>query len=384
MRHPSTPANPSRRLVTALVVGALLAVASGPALADGRGHSKGRDKKKPPAPAPKIPCTGEPSAIRDVHLIVEGQGAYGLVAYPRSRPRALVVFFHGYGHTVESWREHITRTARDEGVVAVVMDYRGTIYTPPAAGSTRPGSRGWRVAEGAADSIAVAQHLDRACGGFPTVVAHSISMGGNAAGLALAAKPMRSGGKPLFDFWVNIEGAANVTETYNSASLIAPANEYATNAKADIEAEMGGTFAEKSDTYAERTVVNRIDDIVESGLRGVIVVHGAADGLVPYNQSRELAALLRAHQVPVEFRSVVTKGSTSEAGTTIDGYVGGEVPGYESPFAGHASEASTTHLIQRIAFDRLHRLLIGEAPTCAELLHDGTTGLAGSGTFTDC
>lgn len=123
----------------------------------------------------------------------------------------------------------------------------------------------------------------------------------------------------------------------------APANAFAAAAQEDIEEAFGGTFEEKPEVYLDRTVVARADDIAASGVRGVVVVHGAADGLVPYDQSRELAAALRARGVPVHFSTVLTRPVGTGAGTTIDGYV--PVP-HESPFAGHGTESDETRADQ--------------------------------------
>jgi hypothetical protein len=35
-----------------------------------------------------------------------------------------VVFAHGHGHTVYSWRKHLVDTAQRDGVIAVAMNYR--------------------------------------------------------------------------------------------------------------------------------------------------------------------------------------------------------------------------------------------------------------------
>ena len=370
-----TPSTLPRR--TALLLVACLVVGSAvPSLADhgkdnGRGKKKGHHKDAPAAVEDF--CSGGGGA-RPLELTVEGQRATGLYAVPKGKAKGLVVFAHGYGHTAESWRKHITNTAARDGVIAVVMNYRGEVISPPAPGKTLPSSRGWQVREGAADSNAAAQLIERRCPGLKTIVLYGVSMGGNTAGLALAAKPTRSNGAPLYDYWFQMEGAANVIETYFSArGLKASGNATAVNAVEDIEREMGGTFEAKSSVYAEHTVVNRVDDIVASGVKSVVMMHGVGDGLVPYNQSRELYALLTGAGLPAEFHTFTTRSSTSEPGTTIDGYVTGDVPGYTSPFAGHASEASETHILNIAGFSRLHEVLDGMVPDCAEYLVEGST-----------
>lgn len=358
-----------RRTVLAGVVAALTAVSVAPAVAhhdNGKGKSQDHHNGKPRPPAQDDPCTGNPYDVQRMGLVVDGGEAPALVATPRRKPRGIVVFDHGYGHTMESWREHVSRTADRLGVIAIAPNYRGQTVPPPGQ---RVSSRGWRVAEGAADTIAYAQHFERLCRPTGSNVVYGVSMGGNTSGLVVAAQPKGPDGKPLFDYWVDVEGAANVTETYAGASLLAGANEFAANAKADIEQAFGGTPADAPDTYAERTVVNRTEDIAAAGLQGVVIVHGLVDGLVPYNQSRELQALLRAQGVPVDMWTAVTRKEGTESGTTIDGYAIGE----DSPFAGHASETSTTHVVGVAGFAALERLYSGAPFTCAETVYDGQT-----------
>jgi acetyl esterase/lipase len=324
-----------------------------------------------PVAGANVRCSGDPSKVQRLDLTVSGQPAWGLYALPAKAPRGLVVFFHGYSHTAHSWAAHATRTAAEQGVIAVAMDYRGQVDLPPEPGTTLPRSRGWQVSEGAEDSIAAAQRFDRACK-LPTIVAYGVSMGGNASGLAVASRATRANGAPLFDQWFDIEGAVNVIEIYSAArALAASGNALAANATADIEREMGGTLEERPEAYTTRTVVRRAEDIKASGIRGVTIVHGVDDGLVPTSQSREMQSRLRALGIPTDVFTVGTRGSSSEAGTTLSGSL---VPGFDSPFAGHADEASTTHIVGRTGFDRLSAYLgAGETPQCRDYVVDGTT-----------
>ena len=254
------------------------------------------------------------------------------------------------------------------------MDYRGQKDTPPAAGDQLPSSRGWRVAEGAADSIAAAQLFDASCrtGGVNTI--YGVSMGGNTSGLVAAAQPKDAAGKPLFDYWFAIEPAVNVTETWHEAKVVAQSgNEFAVNATEDIEQEMGGTPTQVPDAYESHTVIARLADIVGAGLKGVTVVQGVDDGLVPYNQGRELVAGLRAAGIAVDDVTVGTRGD-GEPGTTLSGNALGPL-GQQSPFAGHASEVSNTQLVGVTGFDLLDDLYLhDQLPACHESFRDGDTG----------
>lgn len=362
-----------RRTVLATVVAGLAAVSVVPSYAH---HDQGQQKSQHGKPEKKdrgAPvenrCTGDPFDVQRTSLPVDGQQALALVALPRTRPRGIVVFDHGYGHTMESWREHAARTADTLGVIAIAPNYRG--QDVPQEG-VMMSSRGWRVAEGAADTIAYAQHFEALCRPKGDNVVYGVSMGGNTSGLVVAAQPKGPDGKPLFDWWVDVEGAANVSQTYAGASALAPANAFAANAKSDIEQAFGGTPAQAPDAYAERTVVNRTDDIAGAGLKGVYVVHGLLDGLVTHNQSRELQALLRARGVPVDMWTAVTRAQGTEPGTTADGYL---PTGQTSPFAGHASETSTTHVVGVAGFAALDRIYSGARFVCGETVYDGMTGI---------
>jgi acetyl esterase/lipase len=364
---------PARRLVLAAAVVGLAAATAVPSYAahpgkHGKGHAYGHDKQAARA------CTGDPQNVQAMSFTSQGQQAQALYALPTGKPRGIVVFDHGYSHTMYSWSKHIARTAASLGVIAVAPDYRGQIDTPDPKGGL-PSSRGWQVAEGAADSIAAVQHFDRMCGHTGTNVVYGVSMGGNTSGLVVASKPKDSKGKPLFDYWVAVEPAVNVTETYQGARALAGVNEFAANAQADIEREMGGSFEEKPDVYAERTVVNRTQDIVASGIKGVAIAHGIVDGLVTHDESRQLQALLRAQGMPVDMYAVLTHSDGSEPGTTIDGYL--PVP-HDSPFAGHASEVSETHDVGRAGFAALAKLFKGETPSCIDSVYDGSVQTATS------
>lgn len=314
-------------------------------------------------------CRG--TATAETYQLTTPEGdVTGLVAKPETDPTGIVVFMHGYSHTAESWRPHVERVSAESGVIALAINYRGDIISPPATEGGLPSSRGWNVTSGAEDAIAAATDLLGTCATATTVVAYGISMGGNTSGLAIASGATRADGAPLFDYWFNVEGVANLAETYLGAKALGVSgNTFAVNAAEDIELETGGTPADVPDAYAERTVVNRVDDIIASGVRGIVMVHGVDDGLAPHNHTRELQARLAGSGIPVHVTAVVRRDAQSEAGTTGTGYVLGPL-GQQSPFAGHASEASTTHLVNRLAFEELAAVLSGTAPTCSDRIVD--------------
>lgn len=369
----------SRLFLTGLVTAVSLASAL-PAIASPPATPPGQAKKS---------CTDKTDDAKALTLQVAGEDATGLYGFPASPPKDLVVFAHGYGHTSQSWAHHITRTARDHDAAAVAMDYRGLKTNPDSNDDGLPESRGWNARAGAADLVAAAQHFERLCPTIERITIFGVSMGGNMSGLAVAnaAEEHRSDGSPLFDYWFDVEGAVNVVETYAAARVLASVNTFAKNAQEDIEAEMGGPIEETGPVpYVDRAVVTHIDEIQASGIEGVVLVHGIDDGLVPYNQSREMAALLLGTQIPYDFFTVGRRSPESEKETTLTGYAGDPLfsqagEEYMSPFAGHASEKSTTHVVMVTAFDRLAQLLDdNEAPGLfREYLVDGELGTFGPG-----
>lgn len=329
-----------------------------------------------------IACTDGSAGVRPVPVPGEVAGATGQVALPEEKPTQLVVMMHGYGHTSDSWVTHMARTA-ERGAIAFAMDYRGQFVDDEG------NIRGWRVTEGAEESLAVAHRYLAACPSIEEVFAFGISMGGNTAGLLVAAGETKPDGSPLVDTWIAGEPAANMIETYLEATLVAPAVPTGARAVEDIEEETGGTLWEVPEEYASRTVVLRADAIAASGVEGVVVLHGLDDGLVPYNQGRELATVLRAHGVPTDFYTFLRRNPDGdpdhEGGSTLSENVGDplwENTGqgqYPEPLTGHGTESSQTHILVQRSLEVLFELMEGDPeriPADREFLVDGEAGEA--------
>lgn len=312
-----------------------------------------------------IDCKDHTDTAIRFTIPVNGQNADGFYALPDDKPVGLVVFSHGYGHSSYSWQHHLRRVAAELDVIAVAMDYRGITFLPTEKAPGIPDTRGWNVTAGAEDGIAAAQHFEAGCATVDTIVNYGVSMGGNTSGLMAAANADRADGSSLFDYWIDIEGAANVSETYTGARILAPVNAFAANAQADIEAEMGGTFEQRTPTYLGLSVVTRTLDMKASGLKGVVLVHGVDDGLVTHDQSVQMRAALLAVGIPTQMFTVTLRSPESERETTLTGYLGSQLdPNYTSPLAGHASEMSTTHIVSVKGFERLSALFNGQSPDC--------------------
>ena len=365
-----------RRLAVAAIGVGALAAAVLPSSAD--------TGNNPTYSSVKLRCSGGTGSLQTLTFSVTDGGktydSFALYAVPK-HPKGLVVFDHGYQNTAYAWQDHITSTAQHDNVIAVAVDYHAQDDKGTADTAKTASSRGWRVREGADDSIWIARQFLDQCrlNDSKKVVVFGISMGGNTSGLAAAADAKRGTGKPLWNYWVDVEGATNVIETYNEASAAANAGgstgAYAGDARDDIAQEMGGqSFEQAPDVYAAHTVDLQVPAIASSGIDGVIVVHGVADGLVPYNQTRELTTQLRALGVPVDFWSIATKTPGTKSGTTIDTDAGNT----DSPFAGHAWEGSdmsgpNSYTVAVVGFERLNALLNSTGVSCTENLFDGAT-----------
>jgi hypothetical protein len=311
-------------------------------------------------------------------LPVNNQQATGSYALPSTKPVGIVVFSHGYGHSAQSWEHHLRRVAEQLHVVAVAMDGRGLRVVGTKASGV-PDTRGWPVQAAAEDGIAAARYFQARCPDVKTIVNYGVSMGGNTAGIMAATLATRADGKtPLFDYWVDIEGATSMIETYLTARTLGPVNGTAKNAAEDIEAETGGPIEEQQDAYAQRNVLTRAAEIKASGVKGVVLVQGVDDGLVPYNQSQEMRTALQAVGIPTQYFTVTLKSDESERETTLSGAVLGSVQAdYRSPFAGHTSEMSTTHIVSLTGFERLAAIFNGAPPVCTrEHVVDGQAGTA--------
>jgi hypothetical protein len=330
----------------------------------------GTAQAEPPA------CTGEPTSIQTLNITVGGVPTYGYYSLPSTTPKGIVVLGHGYPTTAQSMVPLMPGIAQRDSVIVVAMDYHGTVDLEGPTGTT---SRGWKVSEGAADSIAATRLFNSTCQSLnPTRFVNSafgVSMGGNMTGLAVSEHATRTDGSPLFDYWFDVAGVTNVPEIYTDATAISllPLGGIQTigaNAKADIEAEMGSPILNLT-TYLNRSPALRAGQMKSSGLKGVVVSHGVLDGEVTSDQSDQMVVALALAGVPTDYYTSVFKAPETPPGLTLDGDVLGLVPGYVSPFAGHVNAIVIGTALGRL--DALYQA--GTAPSGLKVtLADGTLG----------
>jgi hypothetical protein len=315
-------------------------------------------------------CTSASQATQPLTVTVDGQPATGVYSLPAGAPRGIVVVGHGFPGTAAGEAPLVQQVATDDQVIALAMNYRGTDLAT---------GLGWRVTEGAQDSIAASQLFDASCPGsasFTNSVV-GISMGGNMSGIAVSSGAKRASGAPLFDYWFDVAGVTDVPEIYAAATVISelPLGSIQTigkNAVAAMNAEFGGTPVTQLLTYLNDSPVLRSSKMKSSGLKGVVISHAALDGEVTVDQSVQMAAALALTGIKTDiFTSVFKSPGTTSNGLTLDGDVLGLIPGYVSPFAGHVST-----IVLNTALARLHALYAnGAVPKGLSLtLSDGELG----------
>jgi hypothetical protein len=335
------------------------------------------------APRPEVACQGDPSAVHGIWLPSGGviialpapagstvsRDYTGEYVVPAGRPKGLVVFSHGHGHSILSWTWILQHVA-SEGYIAVAMEYPGTKFDDPAVpdyanqtGSptdTQDHEIGWQVREGSAQAIAAVQQFESACHHLNTIIDYGVSMGGNTSGLMAEARAQRSDGSPLFNLWFNIEGVTNLTEEYLGARALATSgNSTAVTAVGEIEHEAGGPIEQNPSAYIALTVVAHAGEVHASGIQGVVMVHALDDGLVPTDQTQQMALALTQAGVPVDVTLVGTRKPGSDCNdTTLDGYVLGPC---KLPLAGHGFEGSHTQTVIATGLAKLDAILQGGA-----------------------
>ena len=296
-----------------------------------------------------------PATVTDYWVASEGGApAHGLAtALPAgAAPTTFVVILHGYGHQAESHRAYM-ETLAARGVLAVAMDYRGP-------------QDGFPLAAGAADTVAAVQDLLARHPSVEDVYLYSVSMGTAVSPMVVTQLP------GVFDAWVIGEGLSALAETWAGATALKPSgNPTAVRAASAIEQETGGTPATAPAEYVKRSAAYRVGEFVGFE-KGVILTHGLNDGLVPYDQGREMAAALRAHGFTADFYTVV-RGDAGQEGTTITGYT----PLGGLGFAGHGTESVRSHTLTGLTLGLLDRLVDGDAsvlPANREVVKDGGAG----------
>ncbi len=334
---------------------ALLAVLLVGVPSAGAHHPPGQNPADGVSTIDDIACTDSDPGYREFVTEVDGERAYGIFAAPDTgtTPTALVVIGHGAWHTVDSWQAHIEGITSTYHTVTVAMEYRGLERVDGHLGDdpNHPEAKNWPEKKGGEDLIAAAKLFQATCG-IDTVILAGVSMGVSISGYAVSHLDPADHG--LFDYWVTSEGVHSMLETYQAASAAG------SEAAEWIEAESGGPYhpVTNHQPYAERTNIMQTAAIEAAGLQRVVYLHAVADGLVPYNQSRQMS---RALQVPSEFYTLTSAGEGSDGTSWTDYLADGD-----GPLAGHASERDPNSLLTRATFARIGAIATGNLAQCGE------------------
>lgn len=301
------------------------------------------------APA-QAACSASSQTARPTSLTVQGQPSPGYASLPRSKPTALVVVAHGYAWTAPAWKSKLKLIASGDGAVAVAPEIRGLTLEPPEHGFPR--SRGIPLRNAVADLTAYGQHYVRSCPSIRTVVLVGYSLGATYSGDTLLHMPKRAGGKPLFNYYVGMEALEDVFGEFQLAKAL-PNDAFVQGAVQDATAELGGTVDQDPAAYHAINPIEHIAAIRAAGIRGVILVHGVDDGLVPYSQATDMTKALRQGGIKTDLYTARKRRPGDVPDTTLSGRFG-----KPSGNTGHAPDWAVRHLVPATGLHALHDLLV--------------------------
>jgi hypothetical protein len=303
------------------------------------------------APAQAAVCKARSQKAHRVSIKVHGQKSKAFAALPKRKPRSLIVVAHGYSWTAASWKTKLRSMAKRDRAVAVAPEFRGLKFRPSVYGY--PKSRGIPLHNAIADLNAYGRSYVRRCKSIKTVVLVGYSIGGIYSGNALMRHPKRPGGKRrLFDYYVGMEAIEDVFGEFSLAKAIG-GDPFVKGAIDDAAEELGGTIDEKPAAYHRVSPIEHIKAIRKSRVRGVILVHGIDDGLVPYTQAKDMTKALRKGHVKTDLYTAYKRRPGDTPDTTLSGRLG-----QESGNTGHAADWATRHLVPATGLHVIRDLLV--------------------------
>ncbi len=278
-------------------------------------------------------------------------------------PTHLVVFCHGLNQDATVvWRPHVQRTVSNHPqAVALATNYRDNEAFP--------------IGLGAHDVVAATQMALARFPSVKTVILFGVSMGGAIAGTAITESTyVTTDGSGLFDYWVAAEPLSMLLESYLEARVALP------EIAADIEEDAGGTPQEVPQEYERRSPALNTKAMADAGLVALAVAHSVNDGLVPYNQGRELALAAAGAGIATQFHTVLRVAEDQAPGNTLTGALGGAAgaegdPAADLNLSGHGYEGDAGHPIMRTAFRLMAQIIEGSydqsAPYFEYVVDDG-------------
>ncbi len=282
----------------------------------------------------------------------------GLLVFRKDeQPTRLVVFAHGIGHNVRSsWLPHMQRELR------LARHYENTPGNVAFVSTDYRDNYGFPTLRGAYDIIAATEYALEKFPSIETVYLFGVSMGGAVSGTAIVeSAAISDDGSSLFDYWIDVEGVSQLAETYSEAKAAGEAtgNATALAAASGIERDTGGTPVECPLAYQRRSPALHAAQMQLGGIKAATVIHPVNDGLVPYNQGREMASALTTAGIATQFFTVVGIPEGQNPGSTGTGTLGAGDVDPALNLAGHGSEADAYHPVMRAAFEQLRKMLDG-------------------------
>jgi len=247
-------------------------------------------------------CNRTPPAPLPISLEGERRDAKGSTCCRRARRALLVVFGHGYSYNIgRVARPHAPdRQGRWDAVGTMKLS---RVEGLPKDSSGFERSRGWPVKAGRRPGRGRA-YFDAARGPFERIILAGVSMGGNASGLAAAAHAQRIDGGPLFDYWVGIEGAYNLTAYQRRArSRRPPAILFAIGRCRTSRPKTGAPSRVSRAALTRRTVVNERPTSLIRTPKASTSCTASRMGLAVYNQAQELTNSLRGEWLTTDLYS---------------------------------------------------------------------------------
>lgn len=283
---------------------------------------------------------------------------------PNTEPTRLVVMCHGLGQDVRTvWVQHTEAVARHD-TVALAPNYRDNARFP--------------VARGAHDTIAATLAAKARFPSIETVYLLGVSMGGAVSATAITESiALDAAGRSLYHHWIAPEPLTNLFEAWVQASVALP------EVAEDMESDAGGRPDQVPAEYRRRSGALNASAMAAGGLRTLSLMHAVNDGLVVYNQGREMATAAAAVGIPTQLWTVTRVAPEQAPGNTLSAAITGffDAPDPTEPLdlSGHGFEGDPHHPIMRIAFEQLEALLDGNydesLPYAEYLVDEGEPGL---------
>ncbi len=147
-------------------------------------------------------------------------------------------------------------------------------------------SDAFKIETGVQDTVAATLDLQAKHPTIDQTLLYGWSMGGGIALLAVAQAP-----PDTYDYVFEGAGVTDLTTLWVAF----------VGAQPFIEDETGGTPFQVPDAYAQRSPIDRVDDLQGKGVTRYFIIHGAGDTPVPVEQAERLYSRMAEAAMPVSY-----------------------------------------------------------------------------------